>query len=725
MSSEQYNEERRINERDRLLSDFPYPDYEEWYEAAVKLLKGAPFEKKMYSKTYEGLTLQPMYMQQDVAELSYIHSFPGFAPYLRGGQVSGYKASAWNVSQEVSSGTPEECNKTLRYDLKNGQTAVHLILDTDSQQGFDPDNEHTQNVGTDGVSITTPEDLEKVFEDVRLTDYPIFIQAGTSAVTITAFLMTLARKKSIPLEHLRGSIGMDPLAMLACEGSLPYSRETAYQKMAGLTDWARQHIPLLRTILVQGTPYYNSGSSAVQEVAFVVATAVEYLREMQKMGLGVDEVAPRMQFVFSVGTDYFMEIAKLRAARLVWAKVVKAFRGNSDSQKMILHVRTSLRNKTIYDPYVNMLRTTIEAFAGVVGGCDSLHVGGFDEVFRSPDGFSRRIARNTQTILKEEAHIDEVIDPAGGSWYVEKLTDEFARSAWALFQEVEQRGGMANALQRGFPQEQIQQTTEARRTNLSTRKDVLVGTNMYADVTEARLESYETNAEALRKTRVADLRNYRKSRNMPNKSFVTESFSHILDRDRLDFMEKVIDAISHGATLGEIESNLRSQKEEITHIEPVKIYRDARIFEELRATTEAYMVKTGTRPKIFLANMGPIPQHKARSDFSIGFFEVGGFDMLTNKGFLTVDKAAEAAIASGAQVVVICSTDDTYPEIVPLLTRRIKIVKPDTVVILAGYPREHIEEFKTVGVDEFIHLRANVYEILVNLMRKLGIIRKT
>jgi methylmalonyl-CoA mutase len=687
----------------RLLDEFPASTYEDWREAAVKLLKGAPFDKKFLTKTYEGITLQPIYMQQDVEELPHTDALPGFPPYVRGTNALGYKHKSWEVAQEIPFKTPEEFNKALKYDLERGQTVIPLLLDGATQ-------------------LATLEDLEKALEGIHLENIPILVQPGATALPFVALLAALVQKRKQSLKNICGDVAMDPLGMLVCEGTLPFSLKTAYDMMATLTDWTQQYAPRLKTIAVQGHLYHNSGGCAVQELAFVIATAVEYLREMMDRGLAIDAVASHIQFVFSIGTTYFMEIAKLRAARIVWAKVVKAFGGNEHSQKMTMHVRTSFWNKTILDPYVNMLRTTVEAFAGVIGGCDSIHVGCFDEPIRLPDEFSRRIARNTQSILKEETHLNEVIDPAGGSWYVETLTDEVARKAWRLFQEVEQKGGMIKALELGFPQGQIARTASQRITNFSTRKDILVGTNMYPNLKEKPLEPHTENNSPLEGGQggVSPLEGGQGGA-FPCEGGRKGAFPS-WEKSGVGYpIETFIQAALDGASFSDMLKAVCKTEEPTPKIEPVRIYRGAEIFEALRAAVEAYKAKTGARPKVFLANMGPISQHKARADFSIGFFEVGGFEMLTNDGFQTVEEAANAAVASEASVVVICSTDETYSQIVPPLTQTIKKARPETTVILTGYPKDHIEAFKEAGVDEFIHLRANLYEILVNLMKKIGV----
>jgi len=715
------NQEQPVSGKGRLLSEFTAPSYEAWRQAAEQTLKGVPFEKKLIGKTYEGIELQPMYRQEDVAGLAHVNSWPGLYPFVRGSRAAGYVAEPWLIAQELPYSTPEEFNQAARHDLERGQTALTLILDTATLLGHDPDEAGAGEVGQGGVSIATVDDLARALAGIDLEQTPLYIQAISAALPTTAMLTALVRRQKKAVEKLRGGIEMDPLGVLAQSGSYPRSLAGGYDRMAQLITWARANAPHLRMVTVHSQPYHNSGAHAVQELAFVLATVVEYVREMLARNLVIDDVAPRIRFSFSVGANYFMEVAKLRAARLLWAKAVAAFGGGADSQKMALHVRTSAYNKTVYDPYVNMLRATTEAFAGVAGGCDSLHVGCFDEAIGLPDEFSRRIARNTQIILQQESHLTRVIDPAGGAWYVEKLTDQVARQAWALFQEVEKQGGMAAALAAGFPQEQIAQTAELRQTNLALRRDILVGTNQYPNLNETPIATRTSDYETLRKKRAAHIGEYRTALDNEASTVVLEKLANMLNAGPDQVIEMAIEAALAGATLGEIARTLRQGDETPMTITPLRSHRLAERFEALRRAAEGFQAKTGSRPKVFLANMGPIPQHKARADFSTGFFQVGGFEVIGNDGFGTVGQAAQAALASGAPIVVICSTDESYPELVPPLTQQIKAAKPDTLVILAGYPTDQVEAHRAAGVDDFIHVRANVVEMLSSLQQKLGV----
>ena len=698
------------------FSEFPPTPYEEWRKVVDKFLKGAPFEKRLITKTYEEIDLQPMYRREDVAGLPHLDSLPGFAPYLRGTSPLGYVTQSWDVAQELPCATPAEFNAALCADMSRGQNAVNLVLDHPTLSGVDADQAEAAQVGKGGLSISSVADLAQALNGVDLETTPIYIQASASALTFTALLAALVMQQGKSLAKVRGAVGMDPLSQLARDGHLSRDLDGIYGVMAQLTGWAVANAPQLQTITVQGHPYHNGGASTTQELAFALATAVEYIRAMQNRGLSIDDIAPRIRFSLSVGTNFFMEIARLRAARLLWAKIVKAFGGSDEAQKMSLHARTSSWNQTVYDPHVNLLRATTEAFSSAVGGCDSLHISPFDELLRTPDEFSRRIARNTHTVLREESHITRTVDPAGGSWYVENLTDSVGRKAWALFQDIEKQGGMVKALEAGWPQKQVADTAAKRAANIAKRKDIFVGSNMYPNLKETRLEPEAVDFAARQATRATALSQYRANAYADKKQAALDALAQGGNK-----VEAAIQAALAGATLGEIAQAARADAKAGVTITPICAYRGAQAFETLREAAEAFVARTGQRPQVFLATMGPLTQHKGRADFATAFLAVGGIETIYPAGFETADEAADAALASGAPAVVICSTDPTYPELVPPLAQKLKQANPGLIVLLAGYPADHVEAFKAAGVDDFIHLAANCQSLLSTLQKKMGV----
>jgi methylmalonyl-CoA mutase len=719
MSNEPYANPPAEEDTGPLFGDFPVPTYADWRKLIDKTLKGVPFEKKLVTRTYEGIDLQPLYRLEDSQDLAQAHFLPGFTPYVRSTELLGYVGKPWEVCQELPYSTPEAFNQALRADLERGQNAVNLVLDRATRLGLDPDQaEAGAAVGQGGVSIASVADLDQALAGVELDKTPLFIQASTAALPIAALLLALAKRRGQAPAKLQACLGLDPLGALAREGSLPRPLERIYDTMARLIAWAAANAPGLQILAIQGHPYHDGGGSVTQELAYVLATAVDYLRAMQARGLEINTVAPRLRFSFSISSQFFMEVARLRAARLLWAKIVQAFGGNEQAQKMVIHARTSAWNKTVYDPYVNLLRTTVEAFAGAVGGVDSLHVSPFDEVIRTPDEFSRRIARNTHIILREEAHIPRTIDPAGGSWYVESLTDAVARKAWSLFQEVEQQGGMYEALQAGTPQSQVAEIAARRAANLARRKDIFVGTNRYANLKEKPLEVPVVDVQALQQERTTQLARYRMTADATQRQAALEALAKAGE----GVVEAAIQAADSGATLGEIARTVRAGDAAGPGITPLCIQRGARPFEILREAADAYAARTGARVKIFLATMGPLSQHKARADFARGFLEVGGFEVVSPDGFATVTEAAQVALASAAPVVVICSTDPTYPELVPPLVHKLKAARPDIAVLVAGYPADQVEALQAAGVDDFIYRGANCHDLLLKLQKKTGVV---
>lgn len=705
----------------KLLTEFAPVSYDDWRRLVQSELKDVPFEKKMVSTGYEGIPIAGLYQKSDLEGLSHVHSLPGFAPYVRGCKASGYVDGPWEVSQEIAFPSPTEFNNAARNSVSRGLNALNMVLDQATRNGHDPDWALPEQVGYGGLSIATLSDLDRALDGVDLEKTSLLVRSGASAMPFGALLAALARKRKKSLAKLKGCIEMDPLAVLAHEGRLPQSMEGAYREMAALTRWAAEQAPQLQTICVHSRAWHEAGGNAVQELAFVLAMGVEYLRAMDARGLAVDVAGPRLRFAMTVGVNFFTEIAKLRALRMLWSRAVAAAGGGEEAQRCWIHARTCHWNKTVFDPYNNMLRTTVEAFAGVLGACDSLQVGAFDEVFRKPDDFSQRIARNTQLILQKECHLDHVIDPAGGSYYVERLTAELAQRAWGLFQEVEKLGGMEAALRAGFPQQQVATTAAERLKNVGRRRDSIIGINQYANPREKRLEHPAVDTHAFHKRRVQQVASHRTGLEDDESELVLEKLAAVINKKEAALFEACVEAVGAGATLGEITRAVRISDSPCPPVKRVEITRAAARVERLREAADAYAARHGQPPQAFLCNMGPLKEHKARADFSRSFLAMGGIDAVSPPGFKSVEEAAKAFGASGCQLAVVCSTDDKYPELVPALVGALRAVNPKILIVLAGYPADQVEAHKQAGVDEFIHLRADALEVLKNIHTRLGI----
>lgn len=692
--------------RPRLMDGFPPATYDDWRAVVERDLKGAPFEKKLVTRTPEGIEIQPMYLRADGEKLAHLDTLPASGLNLRSSRASGYRAEAWDVAQSLPGARAAQVNRELRDALMRGQTAVNVKLDRSTRRGCNPGCKCT---GREGVSLAHLKDWNALLNEVVLEAVPVSFNATLSAPAIAGQFYTYAKTREVELSQLKGSFGFDPLGALAESGSFKGEWQTTAKALASLAQYNVANAPGMAAADASGMPYHEAGASAVQELAFALAAAVEYMRALTAAGMEPDEAASQIRLVLGVGPTLFMEIAKFRAARVVWSRALKAF--GAEKATPLIHARTGFYNKTKTDPYVNMLRTSTEAFSAVVGGCDSMEVGGFDEIIRQPDTFSRRIARNTHTILREECNLDRVIDPAGGSWYIETLTSELAKLAWEQFQQVEGKGGMLKSLQEGYPQEEVAKTAAWRTKRLNSRASVLVGLNMYANVSETPLEQPETDAEALRSEIVAELEAFRKS-----DAYCVEDSQLKTVSGSFDAM---LEAAASGATVGELcEALYGDARVETT---PLEQQRLAEPYEMLRQRADAHLEKTGSRPKIFLANMGSLVQHKLRADFIRGFFECGGFDVEYPDGFADADAAAEAATASGARVVVICSTDATYPELVPAVTQAIKGKDAGMRVLLAGHPGDHADAYKQAGLDDFIFVKSDHYNTLKDNLAFSGV----
>ena len=696
------------------LDEFTPPTDEEWKAACEALLKGAPFEKKMFTKTYEGITFDPMYTRKHTEDILPKGVMPGMGDYLRGVDAAGYIGKPWGIAQACDETLPAENNELLRHEHDKGATIYHIVLDTASRAGVDA--RQAETVGDTGTSVTTVEDMHVLLTGLDLAKFPLYVYAGANAVPLLALVAAARRASGEDMAEVRGIVGADPIGALAADGKLPASLDAHYDSLAAAARWATVNAPHLRTVFVRSDVYSNGGANDVQEVASVLATATAYLRALCERGLTIDEAASQIAFAFSMGANFFLQIAKLRAVRPLWAQIVGAFGGSAEAQKMRIHARPALFFKTIYDPYVNMLRNTTEIFSGVVGGIDSFESAPFDEPIRKGDEFSRRIARNVQIMLQEEFGLLQPIDPAGGSWAVETLTRQMKEKIWAEFQRIEKEGGIIAALRAGSLQESVAAVLAARFKNADLRRDRIVGNNMYPNMTETLLETRAEDTAALKAQRTADIDAYLSDIDVKHRD---EALASLRQAHSVDH---AVEAALAGATIAELMTAVTEGNgaETVTAIAP---HRWSERFEALRQRTEEYKAEKNDNVKIFLANMGPIPQHKARADFTTGFLQVGAFEVLGNDGFKTVEEAANAARASGADAVVICSTDATYPEIVPALAPKLHEVLPKARVFLAGAaPKDRLETYKEAGIDEYISVRANCYEILESLQKQKGMI---
>jgi methylmalonyl-CoA mutase len=680
---------------EQLLTEFPEHTYEQWHAAAELLLKGAPFEKRLVSKTYEDITIQPIYRREDIAGLEHLKHFPGADSLVRGSHPDGFLKAGWEISQELNACSPEKLNRLAHEGLQGGQSELNIAVG--DLIGCQAEN------GCPGLLLDTVGDMKTALDGVAIEAISTCWRSGPGSVPLAALFFAAAQERGLPPEALRACFDNDPLAELVSNGSPCQELTTRFDHAAALTDFACKRAPGVRTITVQGDVYHNAGATATQELAYVISTLVCYLEEMKARGLPPESVLPHIRLRVAVGSDYFMEIAKIRAARWLWSKVAAAY--GVDDAPVHIHASTSQWNKTSYDAHTNMLRVTAESFAAVVAGVDSLHIGPYDEISGHTDEFSRRIARNVHIILREECGLDRVIDPAGGSTYIEWLTDQIAAKSWEIFQDIERQGGMLACLESGSVQQAVEAVCQEKFKNIRTRKDRIIGSNMYSDLKGKKLA---TKPAASGQKRIpAD------AAGLPSIQVSADA----------TMIEQAIAAALSGATAAQITAatGLTATAGGL-RVPPLAPRRAAEEYETLRDASAAFAERTGAPPLILQLNIGPSRKYRLRADWTASFFEAAGFAIDGTRDFNTIEEAVAAVAAAQTEIAVITSDDATYLETVALLAAAVKAARPDITLLVAGAPGDNEPAWRAAGVDDFVNVRSNNYELNLQLLKKAGVL---
>jgi methylmalonyl-CoA mutase len=614
----------------KLFTDFAPVTTEEWEARINADLKGQDYERALLWRTYEGFNVRPYYRRENLESLQHLDTLPGEFPFVRGNNKNN---NDWFVRQDIFVEDLAEANKKALNILGKGITSLGFYFDC--------------------CNKITKADLAILLKDICVEAAEINFVCGCENCNCAAEFSDYVSEGSWNNDKVVSSTSIDPIASFVLKGKL---EEGAFENLKAIIEKTRA-LKKFRVIAVSGKFFANSGSSIVQELAFSLAQGAEYLTQLTELGLSVDEVAKKIKFNFGIGNNYFMEIAKLRAARLLWAKIVEAYGPECNcAAKLVAHSETNTYNKTVYDPYVNMLRTQTEAMSAALGGAHSITVLPFNAIYEDTTEFSERIARNQQLLLKEEAHLDKIADPSAGSYYIESLTNSIADQAWKLFLEIQEKGGFSAAFQEGFIQNEINSMSAKRNQNIALRRENLLGTNQFPNFTEKIIR--ELDASVFQPMDLSD---------------------------------------------------------ESSEVETLKPYRGAQAFEALRYKTDVY-AKENKRPVAFMLTIGNLAFRKARAQFSCNFFAVAGFEVIDNNGFATAEEGVAAAKAKNADVVVVCSSDDEYAEIAP----KVAELLDNEILVVAGNPacKAELEE---KGITNFIHLKSNILEDLKAYQTKLGI----
>ena len=642
-------------------------------------LKGADFNKRLVTRTLEGIALQPLYTRMDLPGSVSMAEKPGEAPFRRGWTTS----PTCRRLQSIHRPDAASFNKALKEALMHGQDAVVLPRLDEPGSAWSP---------------SQIDDLTTALAEVEITAVPVHLGAGADPLPAAALYLAHAKTRGIAADKLSGSVAADPIGESARWGSAPADDTYLLDNLAGWTRWCATHATGVRTLAIDASTWSAAGANAVQELGFALATLAEYLREFEDRELVGLTVLQHTLVTFGVGPKFFTELSKFRAWRVLVSKLLVGMGADPAAAKgMAVHAKVGSWNKTQLDAHANMLRSTTESLSAVLGGVDGLQVPSFDEALNQHSVMGERISRNLHAVLSEEFGFSNPQDAGGGSWYIENLTDSLARRAWDCFREIEKLGGMRAALKADWPQNQIQTVTASRDSDHAVRRSGLVGTNLFPNLQDKL-------PVAADKTPTAS----------------TAGLDCVDARSWPDCLSAAMAAIRDGVAVTQA-IPAPAKPAAMTTFAPLIPYRAAAPFEDLRRRAQKIEAERGHGPIALMLKMGPVKQHKPRADFSIEFVSVGGFAPLAKETFATASDATMAAIESEADVAVICSTDDTYPELVPEIARAIKAAKPKMQIVLAGLPREEalVQSFRDAGVDEFIHVRANIPDVLGRVLSAL------
>ncbi len=649
------------NEKPFLFSEFPPVSKSAWEEKIKEDLKGADYEKKLIWKSFEGINIKPYYRYDDLSELGWNGDSHYEFPYVKAVKKQGNK---WFIRQQIITEDAPDANKTAHDLVENGVTSLDFYLTRKFIL-----NEYTISALLESIPLSSVE--------INFSGY----KAEESAFYLRHYILSGNKNKEI-----KGTVDFDPIGRLCTKGHFNADNEQwSVDKMLALLNIS-EDMPHLRIIAVNTRHFINAGSSITQELGYGLAMGVEYLTALTDKGTSLKKAAARIAFNMAVSSNYFFEIAKFRAARLLWDKILGAY-DSSCKEPMYIHAETSKWNMSVYDPYVNILRTTTESMSAILAGVDALTVLPFDLPLRNPAGLSNRIARNQQIILKEEAYFDKVIDPAAGSYYIESLTKSIAQSAWDIFLDIQNRGGFVECMKQGIIQAAVSESALKHIQALTTRREVMVGVNQYPDIKEVyheRPQDYTTIC----------CNKFKEDSRLADKNFFIPDECIYCDCEPEN-------------------CNCSCCNQSNRLVQPLKMLRFAVEIEKIRLQTDL----SGKRPKVFLLTVGNTTMRRARAQFTTNFFACAGYETIDNMGFTSVEEGIKKALEKRADIVVLCSSDDEYAELAP---EAFKMLNGKAVFVVAGMP-PCAEELKSKGIENFIHIRSNIIETLKFYQQKLNI----
>ncbi len=665
-----------------------HPDKQKWIDLATKELRGKPLESLDWL-TPDGIPVKPMYTAEDIEGLEHVNTLPGLAPYVRGPKATMYAGRPWTIRQYAGFSTAKESNAFYRRCLAAGQKGLSVAFDLATHRGYDSDHPRVVgDIGKAGVAVDSVEDMKILFDQIPLDQMTVSMTMNGAVLPILAGYIVAAEEQGVSQDKLSGTIQNDILKEFLTRNTYIYPPGPSMRIVSDIIGYCSKNMPKYNSISISGYHMMEAGADSVLQTAFTMADGVEYVRAALAAGLDIDAFAPRLSFFFGIGMNFFMDIAMLRAARFLWHKLMSQFNPkNPQSSILRTHCQTSGWSLTAQDPYNNIIRTTLECLTSALGGTQSLHTNSFDEAVGLPTDFSARIARNTQIIVQEESQICNVVDPLGGSYYLESLTDGIVREAGKIIAEVEEMGGMAKAIEAGMPKLRIEESAARRQARIDQGKDVIVGVNKYKIDEDVDLDILEVPA-SVRDEQIARLKQLRASRDNQAVQKSIEALTRAAASDD-NLLELCIEAVRRRATVGEISDAL--EKEFGRYVATTQCisgvyvaeYGKDQIIDALLKRTEQFQEKEGRRPRILVTKMGQDGHDRGIKVIATGFADLG-FDVDISPLFQTPEEVAKMAVENDVHVVGVSSQVAAHKTLVPQLVKALKSEGGEDILVVVG-----------------------------------------
>ena len=664
------------------------PDTEKWRELAEKSLKGKPLESLNWM-TPEGIHVKPLYTAEDLEDLEFVNTLPGLAPYIRGPQATMYAQRPWTIRQYAGFSTAKESNKFYRRNLAAGQKGLSVAFDLATHRGYDSDHPRVVgDIGKAGVAIDSVEDMKALFDQIPLDKMSVSMTMNGAVLPCLAGYIVAAEEQGVTQDKLLGTIQNDILKEYLTRNTYIYPPGPSMRIVSDIIGYCSKNMPLYNTVSISGYHIMEAGANSVLQTAFTLADGVQYAKAATDAGLDIDTFAPRLSFFFGIGMNFFMEIAMLRAARFLWHELISKFNPQNPKSTMLrTHCQTSGWSLTEQDPYNNIIRTTIECMAAVLGGTQSLHTNSFDEAVATPSNFSSRIARNTQIIVQEESQICHVIDPLGGSSYVEALTDGIIREARKIIDEIEELGGMAKAIETGMPKMRIEESAARKQARIDQGLDVIVGVNKY-QIEETPLDNIREVSEAVRDEQVARLKDLKAKRDPATVRKTLEAVTNCAESGG-NLLEATISATRARATVGEISNAIEKVFGRYTATTQcisgayASEYIDSELFAAVKKRTSNFVEREGRRPRILVVKMGQDGHDRGSKVIATAYADLG-FDVDIGPMFQTPGEAARMAVENDVHVVGVSSLAAGHKTLIPQLLESLKEEGGEDIKVVAG-----------------------------------------